>query len=405
MVFREGKALRLVAGGVEAEELGGVIEGGGFGGAAGFCPCLAADFAEFWGGFGEAYVAREEVGFREGDVEGHGVREFHGEDFAGTVGGLEFNVTPEEADPVLEVNERVAIREFREVQHLIDLGKRGSGALAPRRCCLCGLTEEFVIGKEDAAVGFVGAGEREPRFALVADDEAAREGSVEDFDAEGGGARVVLEGVAEALGAGFAGADGEEGEFFLGGPLMELFLEAEQIGGGIGAREVERFGGIETIMGGGFEGEGAAGGVLKEGGVGIDFADGDAGVLSGGARPEGLGDAADLPGGGGRGVEAVGVFAGEEGGFFEDPCEGGAGEVIEEGGVLLVFGGIGTGGGGDGEGFGGAGGALGGGIKGADALEFIAEEIKAVGLEGVERVEIEEAPANRELSRVFTEGF
>ena len=101
MVFRKGEALGLVAGGVEAQKLGGVVEGGGFGGTAGFCPCFTADFAEFRGGFGEAHVACKEVGFREGDMEGHGIGEFYREDFTGTVGGLEFDVTAKEADAVL----------------------------------------------------------------------------------------------------------------------------------------------------------------------------------------------------------------------------------------------------------------------------------------------------------------
>jgi hypothetical protein len=112
VVVGEGVTLRLITRGVEAEELCGVIEGGGLGGLTGFCPGLATDFAEFGGGFTEPDVARKEVGFREGDVEGHPVCKFYGEDFAGTVGGFELNVSAEEADPVLKVNEGVAVGEF-----------------------------------------------------------------------------------------------------------------------------------------------------------------------------------------------------------------------------------------------------------------------------------------------------
>ena len=156
MIFGEGEAFGLVAGGVEAEELGGVVEGGGFGGAAGFCPGFAADFVEFWGGFAEADVAGEEVGFCEGDVEGHGIGEFYGEDFAWTAGSFKGDMAAKEANSVLEVNERVSVGEFGEVQHLIDLREGGSGAFTRWGGLFGGLTEVFIVGEKDAALGFKG---------------------------------------------------------------------------------------------------------------------------------------------------------------------------------------------------------------------------------------------------------
>lgn len=61
MVFGESETFGLVTFGVEAEEFGGVIKGGGFGGSSGFSPGFSSDFAEFWGGLGEAKVAGKEV--------------------------------------------------------------------------------------------------------------------------------------------------------------------------------------------------------------------------------------------------------------------------------------------------------------------------------------------------------
>ena len=121
VILGKGEAFGLVALGMEAEELGGVIEGGGFGGAAGLGPGFTADFAELGCGLGKPDIARKEVGFREGYVQGHGVGKFYGEHFAHTVGGFEVHVTAKEADAVLEVDQRIAVGEFREVEHLIDL--------------------------------------------------------------------------------------------------------------------------------------------------------------------------------------------------------------------------------------------------------------------------------------------
>ena len=150
-------------------------------------------------------------------------------------------------------------------------------------------------------------------MCVLADDEAARQGAVEDFDIQVGGLRVVFEGVAEALRAGFSGTDGETGKGFSGRPFSQLSFKSGQC---LGA--VLRFGGqvegIVAVMRGGFKSEGSAGGVFKEGGVGINFADREARVLMGGAGFEGLGDAADLFGGRGCGVETVSVIAGGAGG-------------------------------------------------------------------------------------------
>lgn len=386
VVFGEGVALGLVAFCVEAEELGGVVEGGGLGGAAGFGPGFTADFAEFGGGFGEADVAGEEVGLREGDVEGHGVGELDGEDFAGAVGGLEGDVSTEEADAVLEVDEGVAVGEFGEVEHLVDLREGGSGAFAALGGAFGGLAEVFVVGKEDAAFGLTGAFEGEPCFAGIADDEAPWESAFQNLDFEVGGLGVIFEGGAETLGARFVGAVGDECEFFLSGPFLELGIEAQAWGIVLGGK---RGLGIEAVMGGRFEGEGGAFGVFEEGGVGIDLTDCEAGIVCLGAGLEGLGETADFSFGGFGGIETVSVVAGEAGGFFEDPGEAFVGEVFEEGGVGFEFGGVGTGGGGNGDGVCLSGGALGGGVEGADALEFIAEEVEAIGLEGVEGVEVE----------------
>ena len=50
-------------------------------------------------------------------------------------------------------------------------------------------------------------------------------------------------------------------------------------------------------------------------------------------------------------------------------------------------------------------GALGDGVEGADVFDFVAEEIEAVGLGGGDRVNVDDAAADRVVSGGFADGF
>jgi len=76
--------------GVDAQQLGGEVDGGALGGLAGFFPTAGADATELGLRFAEADVSADKVRLLERNVERDVVVELEGDDFADALGGVEF---------------------------------------------------------------------------------------------------------------------------------------------------------------------------------------------------------------------------------------------------------------------------------------------------------------------------
>jgi hypothetical protein len=107
-----------------AEQLGGEVERGALGGGARLLPAAAADAAELRPGLGQADIAADEVRLLQRDVQRHLVVEFQRDDLADARGGVELGEAAIDGDAVLEVDDEVALHQFREVEQLVDLGAR-----------------------------------------------------------------------------------------------------------------------------------------------------------------------------------------------------------------------------------------------------------------------------------------
>ena len=132
VIGREGVAAPLLPPGVQAEHLGGVVEGGALGSAAGLLPVAAPDFPELRLCLVEPDVARQQVRFVERHMDRHLLGEFDGDHLFAPALNVDLREAPEEADPMLQVDERVAVGQLGEVEQLVDLRDRGPRPLAAR---------------------------------------------------------------------------------------------------------------------------------------------------------------------------------------------------------------------------------------------------------------------------------
>lgn len=97
-----------MAGGLVFEEAGGEIAGALFGVGAVVAPFAAAEGVETGAGFAHAFVAGEEVGLGDGEVDFVAFGVFDGEDFHGAVAGAGFDDAEIFADAVFDVDDEVA---------------------------------------------------------------------------------------------------------------------------------------------------------------------------------------------------------------------------------------------------------------------------------------------------------
>ena len=195
----------------------------------------------------------------------------------------------------------------------------------------------------------------------------------------------------------FAFFGDDEGEavavFFPGDELREELASGVLLGG-------EAFLGDEIV--------GRVGAVVDEA-LGVPGDLGDAFAIE---ERGGFVDVGEAEGAGGfeeDGRELIKTFAGEGGEFF---VEGGGFDEDELGEGREVVGDAGFGGvefeagrGGEGYGVDLFAGALGDGVKGADVFDFVAEEIEAVRGGGGDRVNVDDAAADRVVSGGFADGF
>jgi len=103
-----GGAVFGLAGGLVFEEAGGEIAGALFGVGAVVAPFAAAEGVETGAGFAHAFVAGEEVGLGDGEVDFVAFGVFDGEDFHGAVAGAGFDDAEIFADAVFDVDDEVA---------------------------------------------------------------------------------------------------------------------------------------------------------------------------------------------------------------------------------------------------------------------------------------------------------
>ncbi len=109
LVGGKGVAGPGVALGLEREELRGQVEGGPLGGAAGLVPGVGAEAAKLGGALGQADVTAQQVALVEANVQGDALVELQRDDLLLLAAGIEALKPPEDAHPVLEVDEVVAL--------------------------------------------------------------------------------------------------------------------------------------------------------------------------------------------------------------------------------------------------------------------------------------------------------
>ena len=152
-VGRAGETGLGLALGVDAEQLGGEVDGGTLGGLTGFFPATGADAAELGFGFAEADIAADEVRFLERDVQGDVVVELKGDDLANALRGVEFGEAAVEGDAVLEVDDEVAFDEFGEIEELVDLRALSGGSDDAGGAAGALAAKDFGLGDDDEAGG------------------------------------------------------------------------------------------------------------------------------------------------------------------------------------------------------------------------------------------------------------
>jgi hypothetical protein len=89
------------------------------------------------------------VGLGERDVEGDVVVEFEGDDLAQAVTRIQLGDTAEERDPVLEVDDEVALDQIGEVEELIHLGAMHGGAAGGLGATGALAAEKLGLGDDD----------------------------------------------------------------------------------------------------------------------------------------------------------------------------------------------------------------------------------------------------------------
>ena len=187
-VLRKGVARLRLAGGLDAEQFGGEINGRALGGLPGLFPAAGADAPELGTGLAQADVAADQMRFLQGDVQRDPVVEFEGDDLAETLGGVEFREAAVEGDAMLEMHDEVAFDEFREIQQLVDLRACGDGPRIQDRPTLALTAEDLGLGDEDDPAGCGVAAQQVPAGGVFAEGEA----------------EALVESAAEEAGLGFA---------------------------------------------------------------------------------------------------------------------------------------------------------------------------------------------------------
>jgi hypothetical protein len=166
----EGEPGLRLAARLDAQELGGQVDGGPLHRPAGLLPSAGADPPELRLRAPEPDVAADQVRFLERDVERHAVVELDRDHLAQPLGRLQLREAPVERDPVLQVDDEVALDELGEVEQLVHLGDRDArpprGRAAPRPLA----AEDLGLGDKDKAAR--GAGHRERGAPPGRDPEA-----------------------------------------------------------------------------------------------------------------------------------------------------------------------------------------------------------------------------------------
>ena len=395
-VGRAGETGLGLALGMDAEQLGGEIDGRAFGGLAGFLPASGTDAAELGLGLAEPHVAADQMGFLKRNVKRDVVVELEGDDFPDALRGVEFGEAAVKGDPVLEVDHEVAFDEFGEIKQLVDLGALGGGANDPGGAAGALPTEDLGLGDEHETGGAGtefgpverGAGGAEGDFeALV--ERAAEKDRFEDFER-----RILGDDLADALLFALLGGDDGDGVAGLA-PSGDL---AEEAAAGVdldlqALLRDEGVVGVGAVMGEalGIPSEFSCGRGEQRGGL-VKIAQGEVGGATGGERRE-----------------AVEALAGEraerrleQGGLDEDEVGGGR-EVVGEAGLGRSE--LDARGGGEGDLRDGLAGTLRDGVEGPDLFKFVAEEIETVGLRRGDGVDVDDAAANRVVAGRFADGF
>ena len=127
-VRREGVAGLGLPRRLDLEKLGREVDRRPLGGLPGLLPAARPQPSQLRADFPEADVAADQVGLLERDMKGDRVVELERDDLLRALRGVEDRQAAEDRDPVLEMDDEVALHQVREVEQLVDLRARGHGA-------------------------------------------------------------------------------------------------------------------------------------------------------------------------------------------------------------------------------------------------------------------------------------
>ena len=212
------------AGGLHRQQLRGEVGGGLLGGLARLLPAASAELGEFRDGPADADVARQEMRLPHGEVQHRFQGELQADEILGAPVVLVRLDAAEETDALRGVHERVAVGEFAEVEGAADGGADGGAAARQDGERTFASAEELAFGQQEQAV-------LEQAGQLVrGDEDAAAEASGRDAWREAADLGVGDLGVEPIDGA--VGVTGEQA----GTPVLRQRSGGPEEGGaGLGA--------------------------------------------------------------------------------------------------------------------------------------------------------------------------
>ena len=113
--------------GLDLQQFGGEVEGGVLGGLPGLFPAAGADATELRLGLGQPDITADQVRLLQRHVQRDFVLKLQRDDLADPIARLEFGQAAVERDAVLQVHDKVAFHQLREVEQLVDGGSRRAG--------------------------------------------------------------------------------------------------------------------------------------------------------------------------------------------------------------------------------------------------------------------------------------
>ena len=132
-VRREREARLRLAARLDAQELGREVHRRPLHRAAGLLPASGPDPAELGLRAAQADVAADEVRFLERDVERDPVVELDRDHLPQALGRVDLGEAAVDGDPVLQVDDEVALDQLGEIEQLVDLGDRDARAAGGAR--------------------------------------------------------------------------------------------------------------------------------------------------------------------------------------------------------------------------------------------------------------------------------